>query len=223
MKSKVKVITLIIILSIPMSSFAFDLDDLFNAVLKMYDIDLETKDLNEKQLDKLKDLSSSLAGKHGYGNHNYDNGAYAWGNGSNSWQDILALSRKGGGDGRLGETILSLAKQYPIKNSFESPNQTEKDYYRLQAQTSLASRSAAEVSYQQAVQQEKSMRALHDLIDKTEDEKSASDLNNRLSSEQAMTSLQQTKLLSILVQQQAVNAQERANRAKEDMEFFEIK
>lgn len=223
MKNVIKILSLMIILCVPTASFAFDWNDLLNAILKMYDIDLETKEINEKQLDSLKDLNKALAGRHGYGNQSYDSNAYAWGNGSDSWQEVLALSKKGGGNGQLGESILSLAKQYPIKDSFNSPNQTEKDYYRLQAQTSLASRSAAEVSYQQAVKQEKTMRALHDLIDKTEDEKSASDLNNRLSSEQAMTSLQQTKLLSILVQQQAVNSQERANRAKEDMEFFEIK
>jgi hypothetical protein len=223
MKKLIKTVSLILVLILPTTSFALDWNDLFNAVLKMYDLDLETNDLSKKQLDQLENLNGALTGKHGYGNKNYDDSAYAWGSGSNSWQDILALSKRGGGNGQLGEVMLSLAKEYPIKNSFESPNQTEKDYYRLQAQTSLASRSAAEVSYQQAVKQEKTMRSLHDLIDKTEDEKSASDLNNRLSSEQAMTSLQQTKLLSILVQQQAVAAQERTNRAKEDMEFFEVK
>lgn len=223
MKTLIKVIFLIIALSLSTTSVALELDDLFYAVLKMYDIDLETNDLSKKQLHQLENLNDSLSGKHGYGNKNYNDNAYAWGGGTNSWQEILALSKRGGGNGQLGETMLSLAKEYPIKNSFESPNQTEKDYYRLQAQTSLASRSAAEVSYQQAVKQEKTMRSLHDLIDKTENEKSASDLNNRLASEQAMTSLQQTKLLSILVQQQAVAAQERTNRAKEDMEFFEVK
>lgn len=221
MKRYASVILIGLMLVFPVSSYAIGWKALLDAVLKMYGVNLETRDINADQLSRLNELQGTLTGNHSYGQASYDSDAYSWGNSTSSWQQVLALSRNGGGNGQLGETILSLSKDYPIQNNFNSPNKTESDYYRLQAQTSLASRSAAEVSYQQAVDQEKRMRALHDMIDQVEDEKSASDLNNRLSSEQTMTSLQQTKLLSILVQQQAVSAQEKANRAKEDMEFFE--
>jgi len=210
-------------LILPISSYANWIDtlkDISRAIMKMYNVNVDMKNLDQNQLDQLKDINSGLTGKHNYGSRDYDENAYSWGNSTNSWREIMALSRDGGGNGQLGETIIALAKDYPIQSDFESPNKTETDYYRMQAQSSLASRSAAELSYKQAVEQEKRMRTLHDLIDQVEDEKSASDLNNRLSSETAMTSLQQTKLLSILVQQQAVAAQEKSNRAKEDMEFF---
>lgn len=194
-----------------------------DAISKLYGVNLNIKDLNASQLETLVNIQKSFTGRHEYGNNYYDRDLYAWGGSSNTWQDVLSLAQHGSGDGQLGETISSLAREYPIQSNFNSPNQDEKHYYRLQAQTALASRSAAEVSYQQAVREEKIMRSLHDLIDKVEDEKSASDLHNRLASEQGMTSVQQLKLLSILVQQNAVSAQEKANRAKEDMEFFDIK
>lgn len=223
MKHLVRCILFAVAITLPVSSYANWIDtlkDISRAIIKLYGVNVEMKDIDRNQLDQLKGINNSLLGKHNYGSRDYDDDAYSWGMSANSWQQILALSRNGGGNGQLGDTILSLAKEYPIQDDFNSPNTTESDYYRLQAQTSLASRSAAELSYKQAVEQEKRMRTLHDLIDQVEDEKSASDLNNRLSSEQAMTSLQQTKLLSILVQQQAVAAQEKANRAKEDMEFY---
>jgi hypothetical protein len=207
----------------PLSANAIGWKQLVDAIAQMYGLDLKTNQLNADQLDTLKDIQGSLTGTHNYGKSNYDKNANSWGENSSDWQQILSLSKNGGGSGELGNTIADLSKEFPISGSLNSPNKVENDYYNLQARTALSSRSASEVAYKQAVREEKTLKSLHGMIDKTEDEKSASDLNNRMASEAAMTSVQQTKLLSVLVQQAAVNAQEKANRAKEDMEFFATK
>lgn len=206
-------------ISLTTPTYAIGWVELANALLKIANVNTDILNANKQEIIQFKEMNEHLYGTHTYGRRYYDSDGYSWG--GSSWQDVLALSKNGGAVGQLEKTVQTLAKEYPIQGSFNSPNEIERAYYRLQAQTALAARSAAEVSYQQAVKQEKNMHKLHDLIDQVEDEKSASDLNNRFASEQAMTSLQQTKLLSILVQQQAVAAQARANRAKEDMEFFE--
>lgn len=215
--------SLLLTLMIPTTASAeIDWGDIFNMIAGMYGVSLDTNKIDKDQLDKLKDINNSLTGTHNYGNKNYDKNTYVWGNGTDDWQQVLAMSRNGG-SGELGSTISELSKQFPMTGSLKSRNPVENDYYDLQARTALASRSSAEVAYKQAVKEEKTMRNLHDMIDHAEDQKSAADLNNRFAAENAMTNVQQTKLLSILVQQQAVSAQEKANRAKEDMEFFDNK
>lgn len=223
MKKIAALLTCCLTLTLSTPTFALDWTDLINYVAQMYNIDLKIDELNEQEVAGINSVLAALTGTHSYGSQYYDSERYLWGKNAGNWQEILALSHEGGGDGALGQSMKLLANDFPIKNDFNSLNIVERDYYRLQAQTSLISRSAAQLAYKQAVNQEHTMQSLHELIDKTADEKSASDLNNRLTSEQVMTNVQQTKLLSVLVEQQAVRAQEQANRAKEDMEFFNAK
>lgn len=222
MKRLTAYISIILITILPVTSHASIWKSLLKAAWDTYGVNLDIKNFSIDQLDQLKSLNGSLTGTHSYGSRYYDDKIYDWGSHTDSWQHVLSLARNGGGSGELGETIISLAKEFPMTGSLNSKNQVENDYYKLQAQTALSSRSASEVAYQQAIREEKNMKKLHHMIDYAADEKSAADLNNRFSSEQAFTSVQQMKLLAILVQQQAVNSQERANRAREDMEFFDV-
>ncbi len=206
------------ILLFPINAEAIGWQMLFDAVMKTYGVNLEMRDQNAESLDAIRDLNNNLSGTHSYGGRNYDADSYNWG--ANNWQEILSMSRMGSGHGELAETTMRLAKDFPIDGSLHSPNKIENDYYDLQARTALASRSTSEVAYQQAVREEKTMHNLHRMIDTTPDSKSAADLNNRLTTEDAMNSIQQTKLLAVLVQQAALTEQEKVNRAREDKEFF---
>tara|TARA_R110000868_G_scaffold207266_3_gene456242 strand:+ start:3309 stop:3989 length:681 start_codon:yes stop_codon:yes gene_type:complete len=223
LKRVIVVATITTIFTFPVTAEASGWILLLQQFIKMYNLDLHTDKINTDQLGKLNDLKKSLTGTHRYGGRNYDRYAYAWGDRTGDWQQILSLSRSGNSNGEVASRMVELAKEFPIRNSLNSTNNVENDYYTLQAQTALSSRSTSEVAYRQAVREEKTLRELHDMIDSAADEKSASDLSNRVATEHAMTSVQQTKLLSILVQQAAVNAQEKANRAREDMEFYDIK
>lgn len=209
---------LIFSLIAPISAHAVGWRMLFDALMNMYGVNLDMKNQNAESLDAINALNDSLKGTHQYGSRYLDNDSYNWG--ANSWQEILSMSRSGIGRGQLADATARLAREFPIDGSLNSPNQIENDYYDLQARTALASRSTSEVAYKQAVREEKTMHDLNGLIDKTPDAKSAADLNNRLVAENAMTNVQQTKLLAVLVQQAALSEQEKANRAREDKEFF---
>lgn len=222
-----KILMMFIALTLPFSSYAksddFDFSDLLDAITKIYGVNLDMKDLNGEQLDKLNELSEALKGTHTYGNNYYNVADHDWGSNATDWQSILSMTRHGHGDGELGDVISTLSRDFPMENSLNSPNDIENKYYELSAQDALASRSSSEVAYKQAVRAEKTMNTLHDLIDKTPDSKSAEDLNNRFAAESTMSSIQQTKLLAILIQQISLQSQAESNRAKEDKEFFEAK
>lgn len=199
------------------------LRDILQAIVKLYGVNLEMKDLNQDQLKSLNNLTKTQSGTHSYGLDQYDANRYAWGKGTDDWQQMLSLSRGGGGQGEVGHTVNRLGNEFPIVKNLESPNPIANDYYVLQAQTALAARASSEVAYKQAVRQETTMKQLHQKIDQTPDSKSAQDLSNRLSAENAMNSVQQTKLLAVLVQQAAIADQAEANRAKENKAFFSLK
>lgn len=211
---------LMFFLLLPYNVYAFDITAILNIIGKVYGVNLEMKDLNADSLDQLKNLHDSLTGTHHYGSQDYDSHAYVWD--ADKWQDVMALAHEQGGSGELGDVISRLADDFPMDDSLNSSNDLENDYYRLEAQTALASRAAAELSYQQAVREEKTIERLHADIDKTEDAKSSADLANRLLAENTLTAVQQTKLLSVIAQQSALEAQEKANRAKETKAFFSI-
>jgi hypothetical protein len=229
------ILTFTILFSLP--AHANWLEDIFKATLKVYGVNLEMKGINQSQLDETRDIkkisqsqlnevqkiSGGLTGTHQYGSQFYDPNKLFWGKGGNDWQSILALTHAGGGEGTLGSAIRQLSSQFPIRGSLGSSNDTENEYYRLQAQTSLASRASAQTAFDQMKNQDDTMKQLHNMIDKTPDNKSSVDLNNRLSEENISVNMQQVKLLAVLAQQLAIDSQEKANRANESAEFFNIK
>lgn len=168
-------------------------------------------------------LQKGLLGTHTYGGQFYDSSAYDWGDQADDWQKILAMSKNRNGSGNLSSVIGRVANQFPVQSQLGSTNSIENEYYDLQASTAIATRSGSELAFNQAVKNEKNIRQLHREIDQAPDAKSAADLNNRLASENAMLSVQQTKLLAMIAQQAAVEAQARAIRAQEDKAFFYIK
>lgn len=207
MIKRILIFLIIFNITFPITSNAIGWKALFDAMTKIYGINLDMKNLDADQLSKLNDLADSLKGTHDYGGQYYNANDYGWGNGTSDWQSILSMARSGGGDGELGSAISQLSRQFPISGGLNSGNDVENTYYDLQARDALASRSSSELAYKRSVEAERTMKNLHDLIDKTKDSKSAQDLNNRFASESAMNNIQQTKLLSILVQQASLAEQ----------------
>jgi hypothetical protein len=220
---------------LPLSASAEWIIDIFNKLKKTYELLDSMKNQDRDQLNKLKDindhldtlrrlniqLNNSLIGKHNYGSQNYDVNRFNWGK-ENNWQSILALVNNGGGNNDLGSYVRRASNQFPIRDSLGS-NDVQNEYYRMQAQTTIASRASSQLAFDQLNSEYDTMQQLHKLIDATNDNKSAVDLNNRLVTENAMINLQQAKLMAVLVQQVSIDAQEKANRAKANAEFFDIK
>jgi hypothetical protein len=232
-----RILILLILVFIPLPANASWLQDIFNAAMKIYGINVDIRGLNQSQLKEMQGLSGisqsqlnemnkisgGLMGTHQYGQKNYDANQFSWGEGSSDWQSILALAQTGGGEGALGSAMRQLANQFPMNKTLGSSNEVENEYYRMQAQTTLASRASAQTAFAQLNHEEAAMQQLHTMIDTTPDNKSAVDLNNRLLAENTLVNIQQAKLLAVLVQQTAMDSQEKANRAKENAAFFNIK
>ncbi len=202
------------------TAFANDITQVLNILSKIAGTNLSIEKTNFGELSELQTMSNGLIGTHSYGSLYYDNNAYNWGNEANTWQGLLSLYRSGVHDSKLLNIMQTVANEFPINDRFKSPNDIENTYYRLQAQTTLTSRSSSELAFDQVSRQARTLIELQSEIDRAKDSKSAMDLNNRFASEQAHLTVQQTKLLALLVQQVATDAQEKANRANEDAHFF---
>lgn len=211
------------------NTYATDVSGIIHILSKMYGLNVDIKnldqnlfDVNKDQLTQLNAINQDLTGTHRYGSMNYNSHQYSWGDGSDNWQSLLSLYKTGGG-GELATMAGKLSKDFPIADNLDTTNPTENEYYRLQAQTTLASRASSQLAFNQVSQESKVVETLHDEIDQTKDNKSSVDLNNRMLSEQNRMSIQQTKLLATLVQQAAIDSQEKANHAKENATFFDYK
>ena len=202
------------------TAFAMNISDIVNVLSHIYGVNLDMKNINQDELQQLRDLSRGLTGTHQYGAQYNDPNAFSWGGSTDRWQDLLSLSNGGMANGPLSSRMERLSRPFPIRDTLHSPNDRENEYYRLQAQTTLASRASSEVAFEQVNQEASVIHQLQSEIDRTPDTKSALDLNNRLLAEQNKLSIQETKLLVLLVQQTSVDSQGKANRAVEDAEFF---
>lgn len=208
---------LIICLGFPISALAEPWGIIINALMQMATSEAGIDQSSLSEVSSLDKITNGLSGVHNYGRIGYNDSRYSWG--ANNWQEILAMAN-GGGSGDLADAIGRLRGEFPSNEPLNSNNDSENKYYDLVYKTALASRAASEVAYKQANDEEKTVSNLNKQIDMAQDEKSASDLNNRLAAEQASSSLQQTKLLSVIVQQQAIEQQEKTNIAKENMKFL---
>jgi hypothetical protein len=202
------------------AAFATNITQIVTVLSKIAGTNFSIEKANLSELAELQAMSRGLVGTHSYGSLYYDNNAYNWGNGTDTWQELLSLYQNGARDSRLFTIMQLVANQFPINNHFEGPNEIENQYYRLQAQTTLASRSSSQLAFDQVAREARTLVELQAEIDRAKDSKSAMDLNNRLSLEHTHLTMQQTKLLALLVQQVATDAQEKANRANEDAHFF---
>lgn len=216
-----KIMLFVVLMMLPLSASAEWLEDIFKAALKIYGINVEMKDLDRNQLTQLNNINDSLTGTHNYGSQYYNANQFGWGQDSSNWQLLLAQAARGGGNGEVGHAMNQLSPQFPIRSSLGSSNETQNEYYRLQAQTTLASRATSQTAFEQLNREADTLQNLHNLIDRAPDSKSAADINNRLAAENALINIQQAKLLAVLVQQAAIDSQARANTAKENAEFFD--
>jgi regulator of replication initiation timing len=212
-----KLILAVWICFFPLASFADEMQ-LILILKTMYDM--------YKQGTEMKNLDSQivdgLTGQHNYGSKYYDPNGLSWGSGANEWQSVLAMAKNGGGSGEVGSVINQLAKTYPISSTLGA-SETENEYYRMQAQTTLASRASSQVAFDELNKEAESINQLHREIDQTKDAKSSADLNNRLAIENSKINIQQAKLMAVLVQQISADSQSRANIAKENAQFLDFK
>jgi hypothetical protein len=217
---------LISLLLISKAAFAVDLWDIVNKLGELNGINLDIKklqteglDINKKSLTQLSDITQGLTGTHQYGALNYDGDQFTWGNNAASWQRLLSLY-KAGDAGEYAQLAQKLSQEFPIMDDINKDNVRENQYYRLQAQTTLASRTSSQLAFDQISKESRVMESLHHEIDRTKDNKSAVDLNNRLLLEGSTINIQQAKLLATLVQQESINSQEQALQTKENADFF---
>lgn len=166
-------------------------------------------------------IKNFMQGSYGWGSHSVID-YHTW-KGNENWGDVISMAQSGSYSGDLGEMMETLARDFPINinlvNQINSNEQDQKDY-ALKASTALAARAASQYDYDQIQKQINEMNKLKTEIDKTENLKSAVDLQNRLQVENSMMQLSILRQLSLLNQQQALKSQEEANAMVKNAEFL---
>lgn len=222
-----KIILLLVMtfLMAPVSSFAdpFDAAVIVEVLNEIFSVNKEISNYSEQIKNFNADIVSGLTGLHNYGANYYDPNLFLWGNKLTNWQDVIDAAKNGHADGEMGNAIRDLAKQFPVAKDNLGDNDLQNNYYLLQAQTNLAARASSQVTFEKLNKEAETLKQLHQLIDQAQDNKSAVDLSNRLATEQSNISIQQAKLLAVLVEQAAIANQEKTNHIKENEDFFDIK
>lgn len=163
----------------------------------------------------MKQVNGNLSGHSGWGtyqSHDYQ----SYGNSALNWDNVMRLAESGGGSGDLGSTINALANQFPInQDQFNKGvnSRTQQQYYVLQSKTVLATRAASQLDYDKIQDQITYQQMLQSQIEKTDNLKSAVDLNNRIQVEANLINLEILRQQSLANQQHAISDQANINNA----------
>ena len=170
----------------------------------------------------MKQLNEGMTSHGGWGtylSHDYQ----SYGDSARSWTDVMRLAEGGGGSGALGQSMSSLANQFPIdKQAFNKgiSNPTSQKYYVLQSQTVLAARTASQLDYDKIHDQIAYQQMLQKQIEKTADLKGAVDLNNRIQVEANLINLEILRQAALSNQQHAISDQANINSALLNAKFL---
>lgn len=218
------IIILLFLSLISTSVFAGDpieLAEILTAVQAIQDINGDIKDINSQIKDFDEQIKNFMEGNYSWGSY-FVTDYHTW-KGNETWSDVISMAQHGSYSGDLGDMMETLARDFPINinivNISNSNEQDQKDY-ALKASIALAARTASQYDYDQIQKQIDEMNKIKTEIDKTENLKSAVDLQNRLQVENSMMQLSILRQLSLLNQQQALKSQEEANAMVKNAEFL---
>jgi hypothetical protein len=232
MKKKTLLFTIIIAITLSNAAYANWYQDIINAIVQQGTIGNGFLDsINSQQgamlssqqdIQKLmKQVNGSLNGNSGWGSYNtHDYQSY--GDSARSWSDVMKLT-EGGSSGALGQTMHSIAGQFPIdKDSFNKgvTDSNSRQYYAVQSQTVLATRAASQLDYDKVQDQISYQQMLQQQIEKAKDLKSAVDLNNRIQVEANLINLEILRQSALANQQHAISEQANMNSALSNAKFL---
>jgi len=178
---------------------------------------------SQKNIEVLtKQVHDAMIGSFGWGAYNVHD-YQSYGSGANDWSSVMQMANGSYGSGALGQTMNSLANQFPIdKNAFNQSanNHTSQQYYALKAQTVLATRAASQLDYDKIQDQIAYQQMLQQQIEKAKDLKSAIDLSNRIQVEGNLITLEILRQSALSNQQQAITEQAGINGALSNAKFL---
>lgn len=172
--------------------------------------------------DLMKQVHGGLTSHSGWGTystHDYQ----SYGDGAHNWTSVMQMADGGSGSGALGQAMSSISSQFPMdKIAFNKGVQdaNSQKYYSLKSQTILATRAASQLDYDKIQEQIAYQQMLQAQIEKTNDLKSAVDLNNRIQVESNLISLEILRQSALANQQQSINEQANVNSALSNAKFL---
>lgn len=181
---------------------------------QQYKLLSETKKLSYGQL-------SAITGNMGHGKNDFFSYTKALGTGTENWAKVLDSYQNGSGP------LATLAKQYqaeyPIEHDLVNSavqNSREQKYYTLQAKTAIASRATSNAVFNNIETKLARQEKLINNIDNEKSLKGSVELLSRLQAENNLIQLEMMRLMAMLNQQQAVNAQGQVNSALTNAQFL---
>lgn len=170
-------------------------------------------------------IQSAVSGQSEWGRWQFTD-YQSWGKNTDRWESILQMAGKGGNVSLLGQTLRSLAKEFPVDTPLYNqvnPNKSDQAYYALKAKTALAARAASQLGYDKIQDQINYANQLRQQIGTTTTLKQSLDLQNRLTIENNLIQLETLRQLTLLNQQQAIDAQAQVNDAIQTARFLSKK
>lgn len=170
----------------------------------------------------MKDVQHGIVGNSGWGTYQFHD-YQSYGDGAGNWESVLHMAENGSGGGYLGQSINSVAREFPIdSNAYNQGiiDSNSRRYYALKSQTILAARAASQLDYNKIQDQIAYQQMLQQQIEKTNDLKAAVDLNNRIQVEGNLINLEILRQVSLSNQQQAINEQANVNTALSNARFL---
>lgn len=170
----------------------------------------------------MKDLKGNTSGSSGWGTYQFHD-YQSYGQGASNWADLSQTVKVGGGTGQLGQVVNAISREFPIDaNAFSSgvTSPSSRAYYADQSQTIVAARAASQLDYDKVQDQITYQQMLQQQIEKTDNLKSAVDLNNRIQVEANLINLEILRQATISNQQQAITAQGGVNNALMNAKFL---
>jgi hypothetical protein len=194
-------------------------------------LDSQTASLNvqrdiltsQRDVQKLMEqVNSNMTGHSGWGTyHTHDYQSY--GDNARNWSDVIQLASSGNRSGALGQTMNSLANQFPTSKDVYNKgvsDPTSQTYYRVRSETVLATRAASQLDYDKIQDQISYQQMLQQEIEHTKDLKGAVDLNNRIQVEANLINLEVLRQSALANQQHAIGDQANVNSALQNAKFL---
>jgi len=167
-------------------------------------------------------VDGNLSGHSGWGAYQFHD-YQSYGQGASSWADLSQTVKTGGSTGQLGQVVNNISREFPIDtNAFSNgvTSSSSRAYYADQSQTIVAARAASQLDYDKVQDQIAYQQMLQQQIEKTDNLKSAVDLNNRIQVEANLINLEILRQAAISNQQQAITAQGGVNNALMNAKFL---
>jgi hypothetical protein len=221
----IKAVTFSLLIILSFSSHADPISDLVNIAAQIQGYQLQISSIQNTIQGLTHQIQDAVSGQSAWAHWQFTD-YQSWGENTDHWGSVLSMAGNGANNSQLGQTLRSLAEEFPVATELYNsvnPNKLDQKYYALKAKTALAARAASQLSYDKIQEQINYANQLRQQIGTTASLKQSVDLESRLTLENNLIQLEMLRQLALINQQHAIDAQEEVNDAVQNAHFLNTK